>query len=59
VKSGESRGEGPVLHFEFRHSNSENRERVEGGEATGQFQSIGHCPMQSMELSPVEKKDLP
>ena len=24
--------ESPVLHFEFRHSNFENRERVEGSE---------------------------
>ncbi len=48
-----------MLHFEFRHSDFENGERVEGGEAIGYFQSIGHCPMQSMELSPIEKKDLP
>jgi len=32
VKSGESRVEGPVLHFEFRNSDFENGERVESGE---------------------------
>ncbi len=48
-----------MLHFEFRHSNFENGERVGREEGIGQFQTIGHCPMQSMELSPIEKKDLP
>ena len=48
-----------LLHFGFRISDFENGERVEGEEAIGYLQTVGHCPMQSMELSPIEKKDLP
>ncbi len=38
---GQRRVESLLVHFEFRHSNFENRERVESGELGGQRRAKG------------------